>query len=96
MKLFFLYGCLFVAFSVTPARGEAEKAPLLKAVKNDDPNAVLCERAGGEFVICDGIPYRKERTSSVNTTGRAIKLPSERRPAIIGPMEEESAILPAP
>lgn len=64
--------------------------------KPRNPNAILCEKAGTEFVICDGIPYRKERTGVINGTSRDIKVSGERRPAITGPFEEESRTAPAP
>jgi len=77
---------------------EAEDAPPLKlafkANSEDVTDTVQCEKAGNEFVICEGIPYRKERSASVNTTERQIKMPFERRPAIIAPFDENSSVLP--
>jgi|GEM_PF-4557487 len=61
-----------------------------------NPNAIACEKAGNEFVICDGIPYRKERSGVVNGTSREVKVQGERRPAITGPFEDESGTAPAP
>lgn len=97
MRLFCFFS-LFLIFRAASALGAEESiagSELMKAVSKENPNAILCEKAGGEFVICEGIPYRKERSSSVNTTGRAVKLPHARKPAVIGPAEEDTKILPA-
>lgn len=53
-----------------------------------DANSVLCERAGPDIVICDEVAYRKEKSGAMNTTGKALKLPHARRPAIIAPVED--------
>lgn len=63
---------------------------------NTNPNSIVCEKAGTEIVICDEIPYRKERSGAISGTSRELKVPARRRPAIIGPFEEAPGVKPAP